>query len=142
MQTIRYKSQKIAYWFFAACMLLFSLQLIYGFILGFARMGFDGLHEWIPFNVARATHTNLLVVWLLAGFMGSAYYIIPEESERELWAPKLAWIQLVSLLLVGVAAIVGYHFNWWEGPQVPGDPQGTGLTWWSPTYSHSYWSSS
>lgn len=113
--TIQYKTQKIAYWFFAACMLLFALQLIYGFILGFARMGYDGLHEWIPFNVARATHTNLLVVWLLTGFMGAAYFIIPEESERELWMPKLAWVQLVSLLLVGVVAIVGYHVNWWEG---------------------------
>ena len=112
---MRYKSQRIAYWFFAACMLLFSLQLVYGFIMGFARMGYDGLHELIPFNTARATHTNLLVVWLLAGFMGSAYFIIPEEAERELWKPKLAWLQLISLLLVGVAAITGYHFNWWEG---------------------------
>ena len=112
---MRYKTQKIAYWFFAACMLLFSLQLIYGFIMGFARMGYDGLHEIIPFNTARATHTNLLVVWMLAGFMGSAYYIVPEESERELWKPKLAWLQLFSLLLVGVVAVIGYHFNWWEG---------------------------
>lgn len=112
---MRYKTQKIAYWFFAACMLLFSLQLLYGFIMGFARMGYDGLHDFIPFNTARAVHTNLLVVWMLAGFMGAAYYIIPEESERELWKPKLAWIQLYSLLLVGVTAVIGYHFNWWEG---------------------------
>jgi nitric oxide reductase subunit B len=41
----------------------------------------DGLHEWIPFNTARTTHTNLLVVWLLSGFMGAAYYIIPEEGD-------------------------------------------------------------
>ncbi len=112
---MRYNTQKIAYWFFAACMLLFTLQIVYGFMMGFARMGYDGLHEIIPFNTARAVHTNLLVVWMLAGFMGAAYYIIPEESERELWQPKLAWIQLVSLLLVGVAAVVGYHFNYWEG---------------------------
>jgi len=112
---MRYKTQKIAYWFFAACMALFTLQIVYGFIMAFARMGYDGLHEFIPFNTARAVHTNLLVVWLLAGFMGSAYYIIPEESERELWKPKLAWLQLISLLLVGVAAVVGYHFNYWEG---------------------------
>ena len=26
----------------------------------------------IPFNTARAVHTNLLVVWLLTGFMGAA----------------------------------------------------------------------
>ncbi|MBC8370877.1 MAG: cbb3-type cytochrome c oxidase subunit I [Planctomycetes bacterium] len=109
------KSQKIAWTFFATCMGLFSLQLIYGFILGFDRMGLDGLHDYIPFNTARATHTNLLVVWLLAGFMGAAYYIVPQESKREIWSTKLAWIQWGSLVLVGVVALIGYHMNYWEG---------------------------
>ena len=108
-------SRQVSWAFFAACMGLFSLQITYGFIMGFAHMGYDGLHEFIPFNAARATHTNLLVVWLLAGFMGSAYYIIPEESGRDLWMPKLAWLQWGSLLVVGVVAIIGFHLNWWEG---------------------------
>ncbi len=112
---MKYKSQKVAYWFFALCMLLFALQIIYGFIMGFARIGMDGLHDWIPFNTARAVHTNLLVVWLLTGFMGAAYYIIPEEAQRELTSVKLAYVQLISLAVVGVAAIVGFHFNIWEG---------------------------
>lgn len=112
---MKFQTQKISYWFFATCMLLFSLQIVYGFIMGFAHMGYDGLHEWIPFNAARATHTNLLVMWLLTGFMGSAYYIIPEESGRELIFPKLAYVQLGALVTVGVTAIIGFHFNWWEG---------------------------
>lgn len=112
---MKYKSQKVAYWFFALSMLLLSLQLLYGFIMGFAHMGFDNLHTVIPFNTARAVHTNLLVVWLLSGFMGAAYYIIPEEAENELVSVKLAYIQLISLAAVGVTAIVGYHFNYWEG---------------------------
>jgi len=112
---MKYKSQKVAYWFFASAMLLLTLQIIYGFIMGFARIGMDGLHEWIPFNTARATHTNLLVVWLLCGFMGAAHFIIPEEADRELWSVKLAYAQLISLLLVGVSAIVCYHLNIWEG---------------------------
>ena len=112
---MRFKTQKIAYWFFAASMLLLVLQILYGFIMGFARIGMDGLHEIIPFNTARATHTNLLVVWLLCGFMGAAHFIIPDECERELMWPKLAYIQLISLLVVGVAAIICYHLNIWEG---------------------------
>lgn len=112
---MRFQSQKVAYWFFATCMLLLSLQIVYGFIMGFARIGLDGLHDYIPFNTARATHTNLLVVWLLTGFMGAAYYIIPEESDRELYSVKLAYIQLLSWVVVGVVAIIGFHFNWWEG---------------------------
>lgn len=112
---MKYKSQKVAYWFFAFSMLLLVLQITYGFIMGFARVGLDGLHEFIPFNTARAVHTNLLVVWLLSGFMGAAYYIIPEEAQRELVSVKLAYVQLISLAVVAVSAIVGYHFNWWEG---------------------------
>jgi nitric oxide reductase subunit B len=112
---LKYKSWRVAWTFFATCMLLLSLQIVYGFIMGFAHMGYDGLHDIIPFNAARATHTNLLVVWLLAGFMGSAYYIIPDEAERELWSLPLAWVQWASLVVVGVVAIIGFHLNWWEG---------------------------
>jgi nitric oxide reductase subunit B len=115
MNTLKYQSWKVAWAFFATSMLLLSLQIIYGFIMGFAHMGFDVLHDLIPFNVARATHTNLLVVWMLSGFMGSAYYIVPEETDTELWNLPLAWVQWASLVLVGVVAIIGFHFNWWEG---------------------------
>ncbi len=112
---MKYRSQKLAYWFFALSMLLLTLQIVYGFIMGFAHMGYDGLHSVIPFNTARAVHTNLLVVWLLSGFMGAAYYIIPEEADHELVNVKLGYVQLISLAVVGVIAIVGYHFNYWEG---------------------------
>jgi nitric oxide reductase subunit B len=54
-------------------------------------------------------------MWLLAGFMGAAYYIIPEEVGRELISVKLAYAQLIGLVVVGVTAIIGFHFNWWEG---------------------------
>lgn len=112
---MKFKTQKIAYWFFLSALGLLALQIVYGFIMGFAHMGMDGLHDFIPFNTARAVHTNLLVCWLLLGFMGAAYYIIPEESQRELYSPKLAYIQLISFLAVGVTAVIAYHFNWWEG---------------------------
>lgn len=112
---MKFQSQRVAYWFFATCMLLLFLQLVYGFIMAFAHIGYDGLHPVIPFNAARATHTNLLVMWLLAGFMGAAYYIVPDEVDRELEWPKLAYVQLVALVVVGVTAIIGFHLNWWEG---------------------------
>lgn len=112
---MKFQSQKVAYYFFAVSMLLLCLQIVYGFIMGFAHMGFDVLHPIIPFNVARSTHVNLLVFWLLSGFMGAAYFIIPEECEMEIFSTKLAYIQLIAFVLVGVSAIIGFHFNWWEG---------------------------
>lgn len=112
---MKYESQRVSWYFFATCMLLFSLQLVYGFIMGFAHAGYDGLHEWIPFNAARAVHTNLLVMWLLSGFFGAAYFIVPEEADRELYWPKLAYVQWLAFVLVGVTAVIGFHFGWWEG---------------------------
>ncbi|MCA8925104.1 MAG: cbb3-type cytochrome c oxidase subunit I [Planctomycetes bacterium] len=112
---MRYESQRVAYWFFATSLLLLSLQIVFGFIMGFAHIGYDPLHDVIPFHAARASHNNLLVMWLLCGFMGSAYYIVPEEVGHELLNVKLAYVQLISLIVVGVTAIVGFHLNWWEG---------------------------
>jgi nitric oxide reductase subunit B len=112
---MKFQSQKVAYWFYISALGLFSLQLVYGFIMGFAHMGYDVLADIIPFNTARAVHTNLLVLWLLLGFMGSAYFVIPDETDTELIAPKLAYVQLIAALVVGVIAIIGFHFNWWEG---------------------------
>lgn len=112
---MKYESQRVAWWFFLTCMVLLSLQIVYGFIMAFAHAGYDNLHSIIPFHAARATHTNLLVMWLLCGFMGAAYYMIPEEAERELMWPKLALVQLGAFVLVGVTSIIGFHLNWWEG---------------------------
>jgi nitric oxide reductase subunit B len=55
-------------------------------------------------------HTNLLIVWLLFGFMGAAYYLIPEESERDLFSPKLALAMFWIFLVAGAATILGYLF--------------------------------
>ena len=112
---MKYQSQRIAYYFFAVSMLLLCLQVLYGFIMAFAHLGYDVLHPIVPFNAARATHLNLLVVWLLCGFMGAAHFIIPDETGQELFSPALAIVQLVSLVVVGVVAIIGFHMNWWEG---------------------------
>ena len=112
---MKFKSQRLAYYFFALNMLLLGLQLVYGFIMGFAHIGMDGLHQFIPFNTARAVHTNLLVMWLLSGFMGAAYYIVPEETEQEILSEKLGFVQLIAFAVVGVISIIGFHFNIWEG---------------------------
>jgi nitric oxide reductase subunit B len=112
---MKFKSQKIAYHFFALSMLLLVLQIIYGFIMGFAHMGYDVLHQLIPFNTAVTTHKNLLVVWLLSGFMGAAYFIIPDEADRELFSVPLAKLQFWSFAIVGVVAVAGFHVGWWEG---------------------------
>lgn len=105
---IRFASQTVAKPYFVAAIGLFVGQVIFGLIMGLQYVIGDFLFPEIPFNVARMVHTNLLIVWLLFGFMGAGYYLIPEESERELHSPKLAIITFWVFLVAGALTIVGY----------------------------------
>ena len=105
---MQYKSQAVAKPYFIAAIGLFVGQILFGLILGLQYVLGDFLFPAIPFNVARMVHTNLLIVWLLFGFMGGAYYMIPEESETELFSPKLALLMFWVFLVAGAATILGY----------------------------------
>ena len=105
---MQYKSQAVSKHYFVAAIGLFVAQVLFGLIMGLQYVIGDFLFPAIPFNVARMVHTNALIVWLLMGFMGSAYYMIPEESERELYSPKLA-IALFWIFLVAAAATVAAY---------------------------------
>jgi len=105
---MQYKSQAVAKPYFIAAIGLFVGQILFGLVLGLQYVLGDFLFPAIPFNVARMVHTNLLIVWLLFGFMGGAYFMIPEESETELFSPKLALLMFWIFLVAGAATIVGY----------------------------------
>jgi nitric oxide reductase subunit B len=105
---MQYQSQAVAKPYFIAAIALFVGQILFGLIMGLQYVVGDFLFPAIPFNVARMVHTNLLIVWLLFGFMGATYYLIPEESETELFSPRLAIITFWVFLAAGVATILGY----------------------------------
>jgi nitric oxide reductase subunit B len=105
---MQYKSQAVAKPYFIAAIALFVAQILFGLIMGLQYVVGDFLFPEIPFNVARMVHTNTLIVWLLMGFMGAAYYLIPEESETELYSPKLALILFWVFLVAAGLTVVGY----------------------------------
>jgi nitric oxide reductase subunit B len=112
-----HRTQRVAYYYFVVALLLFGLQVVLG--LWLAAQYFvtvpQSVVDAFPFSTARAMHTNLLVLWLLLGFMGATYYLIPEETGTDIAYPKLAIAQLVLLSLTGVAALVGFLFGWTQG---------------------------
>ncbi|KHL67945.1 MULTISPECIES: cbb3-type cytochrome c oxidase subunit I [Pseudomonas] len=105
---LKFQSQKVALPYFVFAMILFVGQVLFGLIMATQYVIGDFLFPAIPFNVARMVHTNLLIVWILFGFMGAAYYLIPEESDRELYSPKLAMILFWVFAVAGVLTILGY----------------------------------
>ncbi len=105
---MQYSSQAVAKPYFIAAIGLFVGQILFGLILGLQYVMGDFLFPEIPFNVARMVHTNLLIVWLLFGFMGAAYYLVPEEAETELHSPGLAILLFWVFLIAGALTILGY----------------------------------
>ena len=105
---MKYESQKVAMYYFVFAMILFAGQAVFGLIMGLQYIVGDFLAAYIPFNVARMVHTNLLLVWLLFGFMGATYYLVPEECQTELHSPLLAKILFWIFAAAGVVTILGY----------------------------------
>ena len=105
---MKYNSQMVAKPYFIFALVLLAGEMLFGLVLGTQYIFGDFLFPHIPFNVARMVHTNLLIVLILFGFMGATYYLIPEESERELWSPKLAIVTFWIFAAAGVATILGY----------------------------------
>ncbi|MBI2089908.1 MAG: cbb3-type cytochrome c oxidase subunit I [Deltaproteobacteria bacterium] len=114
---LAYSSQRVAYPYFLVALLLFLLQVVVGtwLALSYAVTMPQWLVDILPFSTTRAIHTNLLVLWLLLGFMGTTYFMIPEETEREIFSPLLAYLQLTLLVGTGVTAIVGFLLGWTKG---------------------------
>lgn len=119
---MRYRSQAVAYPYFAVALLLFGLQVAFGLLAAAKYLGPDPLLNVLPFDRVKEIHTNLLIVWVLTGFMGASYYLVPEESGAELWSPKLAYVALVVWVLMGLTAVIGYAFGWTEGNKLLEQP--------------------
>jgi nitric oxide reductase subunit B len=109
-KNMQYQSQAVARFYFTAAIGLFVAQILFGLVMGLQYVIGDFLFPAIPFNVARMVHTNALIVWLLMGFMGAAYYMVPEESETELYSPKLAIVLFWIFLVAAALTVLGYLF--------------------------------
>jgi nitric oxide reductase subunit B len=105
---MQFKSQAVAKPYFVAALGLFVAQILFGLIMGLQYVIGDFLFPHIPFNVARMVHTNALIVWLLMGFMGATYYLVPEEAETELHSPKLALALFWIFLVAAALTVIGY----------------------------------
>jgi nitric oxide reductase subunit B len=103
-----YQSQAVAKPYFIAAIVLFVAQILFGLIMGLQYVMGDFLFPEIPFNVARMVHTNTLIVWLLFGFMGASYFLVPEEAETELYSPLLAKIMFWIFLIAAGLTVAGY----------------------------------
>ena len=52
---------------FVVALLLYGLQMAFGLLSAAKYLGPDPIKDWLPFDVSKAIHTNLLIVWVLTG---------------------------------------------------------------------------
>lgn len=104
--SIKHESQKIAENFYTFAVLLFLVQVLVG-IIGALQFIWPDFFI-INFNIIRSLHINALVVWLLVGLMGATYYVVPEESETELWSVPLARFQFWATVITVTLVVIGY----------------------------------
>ena len=119
---MRHRTQGVAYAYFVVALLLYGLQMVFGLLAISKYLGPDPIRDWLPFDRVKEIHTNLLIVWVLTGFMGATYWVVPEESRAELYSPKLAYWSLGLWTAAGVTAVVGYLFGWTEGNKLLEQP--------------------
>jgi nitric oxide reductase subunit B len=113
---MKYKSQSVALYYFGGALLLFVVQVLVGILAGLTYVMPNLLPvDILPFHIIRMIHTNALIVWLLMGFMGATYFLLPEETETELYSTKLAILQFWMFLGGALAAVIGYLFGIHEG---------------------------
>ena len=119
---MRYRTQSVAYPYFVVALLLYGLQMVFGLLAVTKYLGPDPIKSFLPFDRTKEIHTNLLLVWVLTGFMGATYWLVPEESRTELHSPRLAYWQLGLWTVAGVTAVVGYIFGWTDGNKLLEQP--------------------
>ena len=88
---MRYRTQAVAYPYFVVALLLFGLQMVFGLLAAAKYLGPDPDQAWLPFDVAKEIHTNLLIVWVLTGFMGAATGSCPRSRGPSFYSPQLAY---------------------------------------------------
>ncbi len=118
---IEYQTQRLSLRFFMLMLVLFMFQVAYGMLLAAQQADPTLLAGVLNFNVARAEHLNLGIMWIVSGFIGAILFVGPLLSKREMVAP---W--LIKFLFYAVIAIVLWNFftqflaergiaGWWLG---------------------------
>jgi nitric oxide reductase subunit B len=121
MIKIEYRTQRLSLRFFLLMLVLFLFQMLFGLIIATQHVDPTLLAGIANFNILRAEHTNLGILWILSGFIGTILFIGPLLSKRELAAPWLIQILFYALIIVTVWNVATQSLaadgvaGWWAG---------------------------
>ncbi|WP_455208648.1 cbb3-type cytochrome c oxidase subunit I [Kaarinaea lacus] len=102
--------QRLAVKYFMVAVVLFVAQVLFGFIAGLQYIFPSLFYEVLDFNVNRMVHINAMVVWMLYGFIGAIYWLMEDESGREVVGLKLGNIAFYVLTVAVTIVVIVYLF--------------------------------
>lgn len=121
MFELKYPSQRLAHPFFVTMVIFFLLQVTYGLTIALQQVDPYFLKGILNFNVIRATHVNLAIIWILTGFVGTLLFVGPLIAGRDLTRPWMARLLLAAIwgialwtiatLLLAQWGIAGWAFG-------------------------------
>jgi len=95
--------------------LFFLLQVIIGGYLAHIYTdpanNFILPQSWIPFNVMRALHVNLAILWVAIGWLVGGMLIAPLVGEEDLKFPWLVDVLWGALIVVGAGGLIGIYMG-------------------------------
>jgi len=97
MLEVKYPSQRLAYPFFVTMLIFFLIQITYGLTIALQQVDPYFLQGILNFNVLRATHVNLAVIWVLTGIIATLFYVGPLLANRNMGRAWMAWLLLVVI---------------------------------------------
>jgi len=100
--------QRIAVHYYAAAIVLFAAQILFGLLAGLQFLYPEFLYDVVDFSVNRMVHINAMIVWLLFGFMGSVYWLIEDEAGTPLVGRRLAVLNFWVLTGAVVVVVLVY----------------------------------
>src|SRR3546814_15285465 len=81
-QKLQYQTQRLSMRFFMLMLVLFIVQVVFGLLLALQHVDPTLLSGVLNFNIARAEHLNLGILWILSGFIGTILFVGPLLSKR------------------------------------------------------------
>lgn len=121
MIQIDYHTQRLSLRFFLLMLILFGFQVLFGLLIAVQHVDPRLLSGILNFNILRAEHTNLGILWILSGFIGTILFVGPLLSRRELYAPWLIKFLFYALVAVTAWNVFAQSFaakgvsGWWMG---------------------------
>lgn len=102
--------QRLAIKYFVVAVILFAAQILFGILAGLQYLQPDWGFGWLDFNVNRMVHINAMVVWMLFGFIGCAYWLVEEEAGVEVVGLGLGNIAFWVFTLAVTVVVLVYLF--------------------------------